>query len=249
MNIGLLQCDHVAERFQHIAGDYPEMFGALLHRHAPEITLQSFDVCNGEWPAAPEVCEGYLCTGSRHSVDEDIEWIHQLKNFVRQLDEADKPFVGICFGHQMLAEALGGKVAKAAGGWGVGVKSIEILQSENWMKPKQSALRLQYMHQDQVVRLPENSVLLGQSDHCPAAMFRVGQTMIGIQAHPEFTAAYCEALLPDRRERIGTERVQAALESLAQTSDEGVVAGWIGAFLNLPQRISHGGHGEGTGEE
>ncbi len=234
MNIGLLQCDHVAERFQHIAGDYPAMFGALFQRHAPQITLTPFAVCDDEWPSTLDACDAYVTTGSRFSVYDDVPWIQRLKEFVRQLHDADKPYVGICFGHQMLAEALGGRVAKAPIGWGVGVHDCEITQAESpeiWMQPQQSPCRLQYMHQDQVLQLPAHAVLLGSSTHCPVAMFRVGPQMLGIQAHPEFTADYSRALLHDRRARIGDARTQQALDSLGQPTDEAVVVQWIAAFF------------------
>ena len=231
MNVGLLQCDHVAERFAHIAGDYPAMFGALFEQYAPDITLMNFAVCDDEWPENTGDCAAYLCTGSRFSVYDDVPWIHRLKDFVRELQAANKPFVGICFGHQMLAEALGGRVAKAESGWGVGVHALEVSQTENWMQPPQTVCRLQYMHQDQVLELPTGSVVLGGSAHCPVGMFRVGQTMLGIQAHPEFPVAYSAALLHDRRTRIGDACTQTALESLQQSTDDGVVTQWLAAFV------------------
>ncbi len=234
MKIGLLECDHVLERFRHIAGDYRDMFGAMFNRHAPQITLRPFDVCNGELPSSLDACDAYLATGSRFSAYDDVDWIHSLRDFVRRLRDAGKPFVGVCFGHQILAEALGGKVTKAATGWGVGVHNVEVMKSEPpelWMRPEQSSCGLQYMHQDQVARLPEDAVVIGRSDHCPVAMFRAGDSMLGVQAHPEFPKAYSEALLLDRIERIGEERVKVALASLSQPTDESVVAKWIVEFL------------------
>jgi GMP synthase-like glutamine amidotransferase len=231
MKIGLLECDHVLERFRHIAGDYREMFAALFHCHAPQITLPHFDVCNGEFPSSLDSCDAYLATGSRFSAYEDVDWIHELKNFVRRIHETKKPFVGVCFGHQIMAEALGGKVTRADVGWGVGVHSVEVIRPESWMRPEQSSCGLQYMHQDQVERMPEDGVVIGRSDHCPVAMFRVGDSMLGIQAHPEFPKAYSKALLSDRIERIGAERANTALTSLDQPTDESVAAKWIVEFL------------------
>jgi GMP synthase-like glutamine amidotransferase len=100
------------------------------------------------------------------------------------------------------------------------------------MQPQQSAYNLQFMHQDQVQQLPEDGVLLGQSAHCPTAMFRVGDSMLGIQGHPEFPKAYSEALLLDRVERIGAEVVRNALDSLERATDEGLTAAWIKKFLS-----------------
>ncbi len=231
MKIGLLECDHVLERFRHIAGDYRDMFAALFASHGPHIALQSFDVCNGEFPPSLDACDAYLTTGSRFSAYDDIDWVQALKNFTRRIHEAKKPFVGVCFGHQMMAEALGGRVARAETGWGVGARGVEIIRREVWMRPEQSRCALQYMHQDQVERLPDDGVVIGDSDHCSVAMFLVGDSMLGIQAHPEFPKAYSEALLLDRVERIGEGRVKAALESLGQPTDEPVVAKWIVEFL------------------
>jgi GMP synthase-like glutamine amidotransferase len=150
---------------------------------------------------------------------------------MRRVHEAKKPFVGVCFGHQMMAEALGGKVSRAETGWGVGARIVEVISAESWMRPAQSSCALQYMHQDQIERLPEDGVVIGRSDHCPVAIFRAGDSMLGIQAHPEFSKAYSEALLLDRVDRIGEERALAALASLDQPTDESVVAGWIVEFL------------------
>lgn len=231
MVIGLLECDHVADRFRHIAGDYRQMFTDLLGRYAPDLQLKFFDVCNGDLPSSVNSCDAYICTGSRHSVYDDIDWVHSLKNFVRRLREAERPFIGICFGHQLLAEALGGRVARAEQGWGVGIHRMDVLHSELWMQPQQASCKLQYMHQDQVKLLPDGSVVLGRSDHCRVAMFRIGDKILGIQGHPEFTAAYIEALLNDRYERIGAGPVEKALAGLGQTTDEQVVTQWMAKFI------------------
>lgn len=230
MKIGLLECDHVAEPLRHIAGDYRQMFDDLFHCHAPQLELVSFDVRNGEFPASVDACEAFVCTGSRFSAYDQDDWIQELKGFLRQLRSADKPFVGICFGHQMLAQALGGEVKKASQGWGIGVHSLNVVKAESWMQPEQSSCGIQYSHRDQVVRLPENSVVLGESDHCPVAMFRVGKTMLGIQGHPEFPAAYVEALVRGRTELIGADKVNAA--KFNAPTDEAIITNWLAKFLS-----------------
>jgi GMP synthase-like glutamine amidotransferase len=229
MKIGLLECDHVAEHLRHVAGDYREMFTDLFGKHAPQLGLEYFDVRNGDFPASVEVCDGFLATGSRFSAYDNEGWIQELKAFVRRLRDADKPFVGICFGHQILAEALGGKVVKAPQGWGIGVHGLNIVKSEAWMQPQQTHCNLQYSHRDQVQSLPENSEVLGESDHCPVAMFRVGERMIGIQGHPEFPVAYVEALVRGRTELIGEKLVNAA--NFNAPTDEAVITAWLARFL------------------
>jgi GMP synthase-like glutamine amidotransferase len=233
MNIGILECDHVDERFRHIAGDYRDMLTVFLNGHTTQFKLKYFDVCNGLLPSPLDVCDAYVCTGSRFSAYDDVEWIHHLKGFIKRVHMVGLPFIGICFGHQVLAEALGGETARAPLGWGVGVHRFEVVRSEAWMQPEQMSCGLHFMHQDQVQRLPKNGVLLGASDHCPVAMFRVGETMLGIQAHPELTSAYIEALLLDRVDRIGEPKVRQALYSLKQPTDDGILARWVANFLNL----------------
>ncbi|MGH9841518.1 MAG: glutamine amidotransferase-related protein [Blastocatellia bacterium] len=227
MKVGLLECDHVLERFRHIAGDYRDMFATWL----PKVEWRLFDARNGEFPTTVDVCDAYLTTGSRYSAYDDEAWIHTLKDFVRRLHAASKPFVGICFGHQILAEALGGKVEKAESGWGIGVHRVKIVLHEPWMRPELQVCGLQFMHQDQVVRLPEDSFVLGRTEHCPVAMFRVGRSMLGIQPHPEFVPAYTGALIRDRIKRIGEAEARTALDSLNLETDEDVIAKWVVEFL------------------
>jgi GMP synthase-like glutamine amidotransferase len=231
MNIALLACDDVSSRFRHIAGGYQDMFDALLRPHMPDLTFTRYDVRQGEIPATPDAHDVYLCTGSRHSVYDALDWIEALKAFVRDIHDTGKTFVGICFGHQVLAQALGGVVTKADQGWGIGVLNMDIVQPEPWMQPLQAHCRLQYMHGDQVQHLPAESTLLAVAPHCPVAMFKVGETMLGIEGHPEFPPAYEEALLRIRREHIGAGPVDAALASLSTPTDHDVAASWIANFI------------------
>ena len=230
--IGLLECDHVADRHRSIAGDYADMFGALFAAHVPDIELVTFDVVGGDLPAGPDACDGWVCTGSRHSVYDDVGWIGPLSGVVRDVRDAGVPFVGICFGHQLLAHALGGRVLKAPTGWGVGIREVVVDRTEPWMDPPAGKLALHFMHQDQVVAPPPGGVVLGNTDHCPVALLRVGPSMVGLQAHPEFTPAYVDALLAGRVARIGEGEVAAARAGLARPTDEATVARWIGRVLS-----------------
>jgi len=226
MKIGLLECDDVVGRFPHIKGGYREMFAALL----PGAKFRYYEAHRGELPASPAECDAWLCTGSKYSVYDKDPWIQNLAAFIRSLKD-EKPFVGICFGHQMLAQAMGGEVAKASQGWGAGVLKVELLRQEPWMQPPQKEIRIHHMHQDQVQKLPPGSVVLGRSEHCEVGMFRVGDSMLGIEGHPEFTPEFSEALIRARVERIGPAASQAALETVRQPTDAPVVAQWIRKFM------------------
>jgi GMP synthase-like glutamine amidotransferase len=231
IRIGLLVCDHVAERFQPIAGDYTAIFPALFARIGASVEWRIYDVSAGEFPVALDECDAYMTTGSRASAYEVRDWIVRLKEFVRDLYRAGIPLIGICFGHQVIAEALGGRVAKAGTGWGVGVHPLTIDRREEWMEPFESAPGLLYLHQDQVVELPPGAVGLGHSDHCPVAIYRIDEQILCIQAHPELSARYLAAVLDDRRPLIGDEKVDAALAALTNPTHELVVARWIIEFL------------------
>ncbi|MEY2571426.1 MAG: hypothetical protein QOE63_1776 [Acidimicrobiaceae bacterium] len=219
MRVGLLMCDHVDGRFRAIAGDYDDMFGALFS----DLDLVPYDAVGGVLPKAADDCDAWLLTGSRHSAYDDEPWISALSAFVRDLHVAGAPTVGICFGHQLLAHALGGRVERAASGWGVGAHAIERSADLEW--------RLLFMHQDQVVALPDDGVVLGSTDHCPVAALQIGPSMVGVQAHPEFSADYERALLDLRVERIGEAKVAAARASLDAPTDERAAASWLAAFM------------------
>lgn len=230
MKVGLLECDHVREEFLSIAGDYREMFPALFSSIAPEWQFKFFDVCNGHFPASADECDVYICTGSKSSVYDNDEWILKLKKFVREIHKAGKKYIGVCFGHQILGEALGGEVRKSDIGWCVGVHSFEVLHFQNWMKPPISSFNLLMMCQDQVLKLPPESILLAQTPDCPYAMFQVGDNMLGIQAHPEFSKAYDRALMELRVERIGARKVEMGIMSLELPTSEKLFAQWIVNF-------------------
>lgn len=227
MKIGLLQCDHVAGHLLHLNGDYDEQFTRLL----PNFDWHYYDLTSGQFPGSLGECDAYLCTGSKHSVYDDIDWIHRLKKLVQAIYAQQIPFVGICFGHQMMAEALGGSVNKAACGWCVGVHSFKVVRREDWMVPFQPEFNLLMSCQDQVLELPPDSTILAESVDCQVGMYRVGERMLGMQAHPEFSTEYMEALLGERRARIGPERADAGLASLATPPGTNSIINWVQKFI------------------
>jgi GMP synthase-like glutamine amidotransferase len=230
MKVGLLECDHVREEFLSIAGDYRVMFPALFTSIAPDWQFEFYDVCNGDFPASVNDCDIYLCTGSKSSVYDGDEWIENLKLFVREIYQSGKTYIGVCFGHQILGEALGGEVRKSDVGWCVGVHTFETLTIKSWMEPALSSFNLLMMCQDQVLKLPSEAVLLAQTPDCPNAMFQIGETMLGIQAHPEFPKAYDQALMELRVERIGERKVEMGIMSLELPTSEKLFAQWIVNF-------------------
>ena len=227
MKLGLLQCDHVAGHLLSLNGDYDEQFTNLL----PNFDWHYYDLTAGQFPAALEECDAYLCTGSKHSVYDDVEWIYDLKDLVAEIYAREIPFVGVCFGHQMMAEALGGKVNKATCGWCVGVHTFQVLQREDWMVPYEPEFNILMSCQDQVLELPPNSTVLAQTTDCSVGMYRVGERMLGMQGHPEFSVDYMRALMEGRRERIGAEKIDFGINSLSNNLKTSIIPSWISSFL------------------
>lgn len=231
MRLGLLICDHVSPEFVGISGDYPAMFARLFEPY-PDLELVGYDLTAGEFPASPLECDAWITTGSRHSVYDDQPWIAALADFVRAVAAADRPYIGVCFGHQMIAHALGGKVERAAAGWGVGVKEVVVDDGPDWLGADR--YRVLNSHADQVTDLPADAVVLGGNQHCPVSLMAVGDRIVGIQGHPEFTKEYAAALLHVRRGTvIPAEVVDAALASLGDPVEPGLLADAMVRFLRM----------------
>lgn len=224
MRIGFLVCHHVEERYRPIVEDYASMIEEMLDAHPFELIV--YDAVGGELPQDPGECDGYLISGSAASVYESQQWIRDLRSFVFTVVEHEVPIVGICFGHQVLASALGGVVERSERGWGGGVHSMQVRQRRTWMAPTLDEIALIMAHQDQVVALPDGAKVLGSSAHCPNFLVEFTPKAIGIQGHPEFPAPFAALFYEDRRDQIG-ESVDRALASLDTPTDSGVVADWI----------------------
>jgi GMP synthase-like glutamine amidotransferase len=231
MRIGILQCDATNENFRDEHGDYPGMFISLFQSIDPALEFSVFDVRLGQYPQTPQECDAYLITGSRFSVYDDEAWIHKLEKFVVELHSEKHPLLGICFGHQMIARALGGKTEKAAQGWGVGVQSYRKTKTKSWLNPALENFSLLAVHQDQVTELPEGAELIAESEFCPNAAFMIDDHILTFQAHPEFEKAYSKVLLVLREQILGPEIFAAGVKSLDQSIQPQVITNWMVNFL------------------
>lgn len=231
LRIGLLVCDHVMPEMLPIAGSYQDMFTALFAGR-PEIELVPYDLLEGEYPQNPSECDGWISTGSKWSVTDDEPWIHWLEGFVRLLHREGSPHVGVCFGSQMIAHALEGEVTLQAAGWGVGVTETNVTGHADWMMPPHGSFQVVVSYQDQITRLPPDSVVLASTDHCPVSMFTMGDHFLGIGGHPEIPIPYIRALIESRRgSRIPEAIADAALASLESSPDAVLLRDWITEFL------------------
>lgn len=227
MKIGLLLCDHVRPGFQVIAGDYPDYFSRLL----PDFEIVTYDLTAGEFPESLDECAGWITTGSRHFVSDDYPWVAGFAELVRALDRERRPLVGVCFGTQMIAHALGGEVGRAPTGWAVGIREVEVVGREPWMTPEVVSFRILHGNADQIRTLPPGARLLGRSHDVPISVLALGEHIIGFQGHPEFIPDYSAVLMESRRGTIiPDEVVDAGLAALTEPDTE-LLATWIKNFF------------------
>jgi GMP synthase-like glutamine amidotransferase len=227
MKIGILVTGHVLADLTQKHGEYPRMFERLLDGHG--FTFIPYLVVDGHFPDDVTDCHGWIVTGSAHGAYDPLPWIPKLEDFIRKAYAAGVPMVGICFGHQIMAQALGGKVEKFSGGWGFG--------RHRYRGSDGSEFELHAMHQDQVVVRPPEAEVTASSQFCENAAFAYRGKAISFQPHPEFSRSYTEDLI---RKRIGTrftpEEGEAAIAQLADELDSPQIAAQIASFFKESAR-------------
>ena len=224
MKIGILETGRPPGSLAQEFGDYPAMFERML---GDGFELETFEVEAGELPRQGGAHDAYLITGSPAGVYESLPWIEPLQQFIRSA--GGSKMVGICFGHQIMAEALGGRVQKSDKGWGAGLHRYSILRSEPWMDAAQE-IAVPASHQDQViVRPPHTEVVAFSSFTEFAALNWTDRPAISFQFHPEFSPAFAKALIEQRHDIVPNP--DAAIASLEAPNDNARVAGWIQRFL------------------
>jgi GMP synthase-like glutamine amidotransferase len=211
-------------------GTYPTMFRTLLGEQAFDYEI--FDVEAGELPASVTACPAYLLTGSACGAYDPLPWIAELTRFLKAA-KGKASLVGICFGHQIMAQAFGGKVVQSPKGWGVGAHTYRVERPQPWLGAMET-ITLPASHQDQVVEPPPAAKVLAASAFTPFGMLAYAdQPAISLQLHPEFDAGYAAALVELRRDQGLTDaQADEALASLAQPLDKARVATAIIQFLH-----------------
>lgn len=221
MLIGILQTGHAPDSVRAREGDYSDMFQTLLADRG--LTFRTWSVVDGEFPSDINAADGWLITGSRHGVYDDLPWIAPLEEFIRKAHAEHLPLVGICFGHQIVAQALGGQVGKFPGGWRVGRTEYDF---------GGQTLALNAWHQDQVIEPPAGARTIATHPGCAYAGLAYGDNMFTVQPHPEYGAEALGDLIRHRgRGVIPDALLDDAEARLDQPTDSLRLADRIAAFF------------------
>ncbi len=232
MRIGLLETDILYDDLIEDYGSYGLMFeNYFTQLGTANLEFVYYQVQQGELPQSLDECDAYIITGSKAGAYEDHHWIAPLSNWIVAANHAKTKLLGICFGHQLIAQALGGKVEMSDNGWGIGVRSMMTISDSPFSQPLPKYLDLIYSHKDQVVRLPAGANNFLGDNFCPHAGFTLGEHIVTLQGHPEFDAQYCERLLSRRAEIIGEPIYSKGINSLRQGTVETFIGRLILDFL------------------
>ncbi|MZR30177.1 type 1 glutamine amidotransferase [Sneathiella litorea] len=227
--VGIIQTGRIGGSLGVKYGEYPDMFKELFEDEPFDfVTYAAIDM---QLPKHPLECDAWVITGSKHGVYEDFNWVKPLEAFIRKLIASGQPTVGICFGHQLMAQAMGGRVEKFAGGWSVG-RTIysDVLNNRE--------ARLLSFHQDQVVQAPENAELILTSDFCQFAGLKYSPSCFSLQPHPEHTLPFLVDLINQRRGvQLDPDFADDSLASLAESNDQQQYGQWIAEILKGERRI------------
>ncbi|MFT4091735.1 MAG: homoserine O-succinyltransferase [Asticcacaulis sp.] len=230
--VAILETGVPPDHLDEVHGSYADMF--IKGLAAPGRNFRVFRTLEGELPPAGDALDGVVITGSPAGVYEDAPWIKALIDWLKALDPS-VPVAGICFGHQVMAQAWGGHVEKSDKGWGVGLHEYQVQDANTWRRlsgSDEALMRVAVSHQDQVVQKPEAAEVLASCAFTPnAALNYTDRKAISFQCHPEFSADYARDLWEGRRARIGNDLIDKAVDSLAQHSTRDTMLTAISRFL------------------
>ncbi|GAA6193483.1 type 1 glutamine amidotransferase [Phaeobacter sp. NW0010-22] len=234
LTIGILETGRPPEELKQVYGDYPGMVASWLGDL--DANFVSYPVLDNELPPSPTEADLWVITGSKFGAYEDHPWIPPLEDFIRACKQENVMMFGICFGHQMIAQALGGVVRKSTKGWGLGVHEYDF---KNWpaeLGQQPENLAIQAYHQDQVEEIPDGAEILASSPFCEAAALWYPGFAITVQGHPEFAKPYASALLESRRGTVLSDKdVDQGQENMAIADNRASIATLVGQILRNKQ--------------
>lgn len=231
MKIAILDCDRVDADLVASYGEYSAMFIKQLQPLDETLEFTVFDALNQQLPPADAQFAGYIITGSRHNAYDDDPWILSLLDWFEQAYARSAKIAGICFGHQLIARAFGGTVAKSPKGWGLGSSEVNLSRSPKWVTDIPQHVCLWVSHQDQVLECPSELEVIAGNDFCPYFMLAKDRQIFTVQGHPEFERGYTQELAIKQRADLTDEQWQQVEVSLQQRVDAQPVLQWILALF------------------
>jgi|TARA_A100001391_G_scaffold179344_1_gene144287 GMP synthase-like glutamine amidotransferase len=232
MNLTILETGLVPEPLRGRFRPYSEMFSAMLARHGAGITPRFVPVIEGAPLPDPESLQAVLITGSPAGVYDPLPWMDPLRDFIRRAHQSGTKMVGICFGHQIIADALGGDVRKSEKGWGLGRHVYEVAPDHPHFVPGVERLAIACSHQDQVIAPPPMAKVVLRNEFAPnAGLAYAGGNILSFQPHPEFEDDYSSALIDLRRGKVSEDTIEVAHDSMKTRSDSAILSQAISRFL------------------
>ncbi|MDG5498575.1 glutamine amidotransferase [Marinobacter sp. BGYM27] len=190
-------------------GDFDDWFISALSR--PDLDVCVVDVTAGH--PLPESPDGVVVTGSPAMVSDRAEWSEQTAAWLKAQVKMKTPVLGVCYGHQLLAHALGGRVDYHPGGREIGtlkVRKTDACQNDRLLRDLPDTFSANLTHMQSVLALPDGAELLAYSDHEPHQAFRYGDCAWGLQFHPEFSARIMTAYIQRLTDILNNENVDSA---------------------------------------
>lgn len=234
--LGLLEVDVLDQDLIGDYGSYGQMTARLFDELQSGLTYRYYQVQQGEFPQSADECDAYLITGSRVGAYDDLPWLAGLQDWIRAFHHARAKLIGICFGHQIIAQALGGRVEKSSRGWGLGFRKLALNADplsarEPALGAMSDHLGMLYSHQDQVVLPPPEATVFAGDEFCPNGAMLIADRVISFQGHPEFTPDYLKRLMIMRRDRYPEPLYDAALNDIERETDRLLVGQWLLNFI------------------
>jgi len=228
--VGLLLCGDVHLALQPEFGSYAKCLINEFQLQGKQVTIKTWQVWQNEIPDSIMEADVYVVSGSSASVFDNEPWIKRLSDFICRAHSKNRRLLGICFGHQMIHHALGGKVERAPVGWGLGIYPIKLYHKITGLSQYDS-ISLFAMHRDQVIVPADGFDLLGGNEFCPYYLLSQANGVFTLQGHPEFTRRFFNAFLTVAENKFDAHTVAKARLSMQKNDDSDVVCRLVNDFI------------------
>lgn len=235
MKIAILMAQTDVSSFAQQFPDDGEKFITLLQRQRPNWEYSNHMVFQGNFPKDIHQFNGFIITGSLASANDSNPWASRLQETVQAIEHAQIPQFGACYGHQLIAKALGGTVIKNPDGWCFGVANSVVTEPQKWMIPAQPTLPQYAAHSEQVSVLPSGAIAFASAKGTPNAGFTKGRHVATTQYHPEMTAQFFHLLIDELETILPAHAIATAQAEKMHQARGDWMAKWIVQFFEQGQ--------------